>query len=170
MGSCRLRAFGAGRASLALLCLAGFAFDSFAAAGKTAVSDNPYKLIFRRNLFGLHPPLNPAVTPPAAPLSTIVLTGISTILGDKRAFLEITPPAKAAQPPKQMSCILKEGQREGQVEVIQIDPKSEFVKVSNSGTLMTLTFEKNGRKTTPPPLPVRALPHLQTSRLPLRSR
>jgi hypothetical protein len=166
MGSSRLAVFGIGRANLALVCIAGFAFDSFAAAGATAISDNPYKIIFQRNLFGLRPPMTAAVTPPAAPLPTIVLTGITTILGDKRAFLEITPPAKPAQPPKQTSCILTEGQR--QVEVIQIDPKSEFVKVSNDGTLMTLTFEKNGRKTTPasPPPPVRTLPHLQT--LPFR--
>jgi hypothetical protein len=37
--------------------------------------------------------------------------------------------------------------------VLEIDPKAESVKVSNSGTVMTLTFEKNGRKPTQAPTP-----------------
>jgi hypothetical protein len=46
--------------------------------------------------------------------------------------------------------MLAEGQSEGDIEVLEIDEKSGRVKVSNSGTIMTLTFEKDGLKQTPP--------------------
>ena len=110
---------------------------------------NPYKIIALRNIFGLRPPPPPQkVEAPSVPLPNIVLTGITTILGEKRAFLEITSLARPPQPPKPQSCILTEGQREGDVQVVQIDPKAESVKILNSGVEMLLTFDKNGRKPT----------------------
>jgi hypothetical protein len=131
---------------------------------------NPYERIVRRNIFGLRSPA-PAqkVEAPATPLPNILLTGITTILGEKRAFLEITPLTRPPQPPKPQSCILTEGQREGDVQVLQIDAKSESVRILNTGVEITLTFEKNGRKPTTvaaaapprqvmPSLPVRRLP------------
>jgi hypothetical protein len=161
-----LRRFG--QVTLAFLWLAGFAVAPAAVAGGTNVSDNPYKAIFLRNLFGLRPVEIRTAPPPPAPSSTIMLTGITTILGARRAFLEITPPAKPPQPAKQISCILEEGQREGAVEVVQIDPKNGSVKVSENGTLTTLTFEKNGRKTLPtPPTPATALHNVHAFRNPL---
>jgi hypothetical protein len=153
---------------LALLCLAGFGIARGAVAAGTTVSDNPYKVIFLRNLFGLHPVVAAPVIPPPVPSSTIVLTGITTISGGSRAFLEITPPAKPPQPAKHISCILAEGQREGPVEVVQIDPKNGSVKVSDNGTLTTLTFEKNGRKTSAMPAAPQAVAH--TFRLPRPSK
>jgi hypothetical protein len=64
-------------------------------------------------------------------------------------FFEITLPPRPAQPSKPHPCVLSEGQRDGNVEFLQIDPKAELVKVSNGGTEIALTFQKNGRK---PPL------------------
>jgi hypothetical protein len=145
--------------SLMFLFLAGVGAAPAAVAGGTNVSENPYRAIFLRNLFGLRPVEIRTAPPPPAPSSTIVLTGITTILGDRRAFLEITPPAKPPQTAKQISCILAEGQREGAVEVVQIDPKGGSVKVSDNGTLTTLTFEKNGRKTSPTPSTSAAVLH-----------
>ena len=144
------------------------------AAGNGPISDNPYRSISRRNIFGLREPAPVRkVEPLPEPLSTILLTGITTILGDKRALLEITAPVKPPQPSRQQSCVLAEGQHEGQVEVLQIDPRAGCVKVSNGGTVMTLTFEQNGRKsepTTPAPpprvafsLPRRQLPYRTAS-------
>lgn len=153
------------RTALALLFFAGIVLPSSAAA--TAGLQNPYTVIYNRNIFRLRPPMSAIVAPqPAVPLSTVIMTGISTVLGEKRAFLEITPPSKPPQSSKPISCILTEGQRESGIEVLQIDPKTEFVKVLNNGTTMTLTFDKNGRNTTSSPQ--RSPPHLQPVRFPLR--
>ena len=155
-------------ASLAFVCIACVAFDTIAAADGIAKSDNPYKVIFERNLFALRPPATGRiVAPPPAPSSTIVLTGITTVLGEKRAFLEITPPAKPPGPGKQISCILAEREREQGIEVLEIDSNAGSVKVSENGTVTTLTFEKNGRKT--PATAVRTLPRFQTLRLPVQA-
>jgi hypothetical protein len=65
-----------------------------------------------------------------------------------------TPPTNAPGPAvKEESYILTEGQRQGSVEVLNIDENAGSVRVNNSGTVMTLTFEKDGAKlpSTPPP-------------------
>jgi len=74
---------------------------------------NPYQGIIDRNVFGLKPP-----PPPPDPESTkppppkVFLTGITTILGNRRALLKMTPPAKPGEPAKEQSFTLGEGQRE----------------------------------------------------------
>src|SRR5438874_469686 len=93
---------------------------------------NPYHGIVDRNVFGLKdppppPPPNPdAGKPPTPP---ITLTGITTVLGNKRAFLTLQLPAKAPEPAKIASLMLTEGQRDGEVEVLEIDEKERTVKV-----------------------------------------
>ena len=117
-----------------ILCIAAVAVG--------ADSDNPYQGIVDRNVFGLKPP-----PPPGKPeekkvdLPPIILTGITTILGNKRALMNITPPGKPVQ-----SFILAEGQRDGELEVLEIDEKSGSVKVNQSGTVLSVNFEKNGLK------------------------
>src|SRR6185369_824073 len=107
-----------------------------------ADSGNPYQAIVDRNVFGLKPP-----PPPGKPeekkvdLPPITLTGITTILGNKRALMNVQSPGK---PPH--SLILAEGQREGEIEVLEIDEKGGNVKVNQSGTVVPLNFEKNGAK------------------------
>jgi hypothetical protein len=51
--------------------------------------------------------------------------------------------------------------------VLEIDSNAGSVKVSENGTVTTLTFEKNGRKT--PATAVRTLPRFQTLRLPVQA-
>lgn len=105
-------------------------------------SENPYQGIVDRNVFGLKPP-----APPGKPeekkvdLPPITLTGITTILNNKRALMNIQPPGKPLQ-----SFILAEGQRDGDLEVLEIDEKSGTVKVNQSGTVLSVNFEKNGSK------------------------
>ena len=68
--------------------------------------------------------------------------------------MKTQPPAgKPSDPAKEQSLILSEGQRDGNIEVLAIDDRAGSVKVNNSGTIMTLTFEKDGAKlpSTPPP-------------------
>ena len=115
-----------------------------------------YKSIPEQNAFRLKSP--PQIEPPGptnAPLAKLILTGITTILDTKRALLKALPSVNApGQQPKEESMILTEGQREGNIEVLNIDEVAGSVRVNNSGTIMTLTFEKDGAKLqSPPPLP-----------------
>jgi hypothetical protein len=50
------------------------------------------------------------------------------------------------------------GQREGEIEVLDIDEKAGSVKVSNSGAILTLTFEKDGAKLPATPMPAAPVP------------
>jgi len=121
-----------------------------------------YGSIPGRNAFGLKPPPKPEVNAPPPQVPKIVLTGITTVLGNKRALMKLQPAAgKPAEAGKDNSLILTEGQREGDIEVIEIDEIAGSVKVNNSGTVMILTFEKDGPKlpTTPfPPVAATGLP------------
>jgi hypothetical protein len=132
-----------------------------------------YEGIPERNVFGLRPPPSQQQQEPAAaPLPKITLTGITTILDSKRALMKVAAAnAKQPDPTKELSLILTEGQREGEIEVLQIDEKAGSVKVRNSGTVMVLTFEKDGAKLPPTPAPgspgapqlPSALPTVQTT-------
>jgi hypothetical protein len=94
-----------------------------------------------------------------------MLTGITTILGNKRALLKVQFPSKPPQPAKEQSCILSEGQRDGAIKVLQINEKTAIVKVDNSGTVMEITFEKPGPAppSKPGPQPYRPQPAMQTA-------
>jgi hypothetical protein len=120
--------------------------------GQTSPS-HPYAEIAARNVFGLRPPLSAPAQRPAAPLPKILLTGITTILGDKRALLKVTFPVQARQPAKEKLYILPEGHGEGSIKVLKVDVKSECVKVDNGGTIMEIALEQP-IPTKPPATPV----------------
>jgi len=134
-----------------LVCLmSGLAFCTAANSVPQDSADNPYQSIIDRNVFSLKPPPPPPDNTDANKPQTlkITLTGITTILGNKRVLMKTSPPpAKPGEGPKtEQSLILTEGQREGDIEVIQIDEKVGSVKVNNGGNVQTLTFEKDGAK------------------------
>jgi hypothetical protein len=111
------------------------------------VAANPYQGIVERNVFALKPPPRPEdALPPPQPPPKITLTGITTILGNKRALLKQQVPAKPPAPAREESYILTEGQREGDVEVLAIDEEAGTVKVNNHGTVQELSFDKDGVK------------------------
>lgn len=117
----------------------------FAMAPNRAFND--YDGIVSRNLFNLREPLTKIPEPITnAPPMNLNLTGITTMLGYKLAMLRTHPPPKPGTPPTDQTLTLTEGQREGDIEVLQIDEKAGRVKVNNGGTIMTLTFEKDGLK------------------------
>jgi hypothetical protein len=89
--------------------LSGCLLCSATRAASSSPPDNPYHKISERNVFGLKPPQPVIVVPPSGPLPRIVLTGITTILGDKRALLKIQFPAYPSRPAKEQSTILAEG-------------------------------------------------------------
>src|SRR5512142_2768606 len=101
-----------------------------ATATTTDGSGNPYQSIVIRNVFGLKPPPpppDPEANKPPPP--KIFLTGITTLQGIKRALLKTTPPPKPGEPAREQSLTLKEGEREGEIEVLEIDATARTVKV-----------------------------------------
>lgn len=113
------------------------------AKGWADTKENPYEAIVERNPFGLKPPPPPpdpsTNAPPAvaAPLATVELTGITDILGNRRALLEIVP-----GPGKQMiKPILAEGERVESVEVVAINMEKNEVTVKNGTVVSNLTFK-----------------------------
>jgi hypothetical protein len=121
----------------------------------------PYQAIPERNVFGLKPP--PAPPDPEAnkpPPPKITPTGITTILGNKRALFKVQMPAKPPEPAHEQSMILAEGEREGEIEVISIDEKLGEIKFNSYGSLVSLTLEKDGAKlpASPAPAPIPGAP------------
>jgi hypothetical protein len=116
-----------------------------------AASDNPYKSITARNSFALVAPPPPAPVEQPPPPANIKLTGISTLWGDKRAMLMVQDTSGPGKP--DLSYILREGQRDGQVEVLSIDDKNGIVKVKNAGVVSSLSFDQNGIKVAGLPVP-----------------
>jgi hypothetical protein len=113
-------------------------------AHAVSAGDSPYKNIVERNVFGLKPPQGPVADAPPPP-SKITLTGITTLLENKRALLSVQVPNKPLE-----TFMLTEGQRDGEIEVREIDEKAGTVKVLNHGVEQTLDFKIDGAK----PLPV----------------
>jgi hypothetical protein len=112
---------------------------------------NPYEAIAERNPFGLKdpppppPPEDNTPKPPPAPLATVELTGITSILSSKRALLEIIPgPGKPMLKP-----ILSEGERVESVEVVSINVEKNEVVIKNGSVTTNLTFKV--AKSTPVP-------------------
>ena len=141
-----------------LVCVVGsLALCTSSRAVTSENSENPYQSIVDRNVFSLKPappPTDPAEANKPQVLK-ITLTGITTILGNKRVLMKTAPPqGKPGEAPKtEQSYILTEGQREGDIEVIEINDKAGSVKVNNGGTVQTLTFEKDGAKLPSTPAP-----------------
>ena len=127
---------------LGLLVALGLATGVHAITQDAAV----YHSIAERNVFGLRPRPEAVVPPaPQQPLRKLILIGITTVCR-KRALLKAEPiPGRAGE--QEESLMLGEGEREGDIEVVQIDELAERVTVNNAGTVITLSFEKNGLKT-----------------------
>ncbi|MGD0615448.1 MAG: hypothetical protein ABSA69_08435 [Verrucomicrobiota bacterium] len=118
------------------------------------VPDNPYQGIIDRNVFDLKPPVDPAtLVPPAAPPPKITLTGFTTILGNKRVLFKVQLPPTPPAPAKEESYILTEGQRDGDIEVLEIDNTAGIAKFNNHGTIQTLDLAEDGMKPSNTPTP-----------------
>ncbi len=123
-------------------------------------TDLPYQEIVSRNVFALKPlppPPGPEDTKP--PPSKITLTGISSVT-KALVFMKTPPPTpkpgeplKPGETPKERFYMLHAGERDGDIEVLEIDVKTGVVKVNNAGQVETLTFEKNGVKLASTPAP-----------------
>lgn len=115
------------------------------AYGNTESSANPYQGIVDRNVFGLRPPPPPPSNEPVRPPApAVALTGITTISGKKLAFMNIQVPPKAGETakPGPQSFMLGEGEREGEIEVLEIDDKGGTVKLNDYGVITNVPFAK----------------------------
>lgn len=136
-----------------LLLLGCLLRDLAASAAPAGPFKNPSGYIAARNVFGLRPPSPRTPLSPPKPVPEVVLTGITTILPQKLALLEVTLPPKPRQPKKTHSYILAEGERDGPVQVLEINAKTGSVRADIFGKIMLLTFEKNGPHSTKAPRP-----------------
>ena len=126
-----------------------------AGVGAADVEPNsPYHQIAIRNVFDLKNPPAPARPPkPEIVLPKIRLTLITTIFSDKRAGLVWSAAAtRPGEPPREESHILRVGDAEAGVEVLEIDEVKGQVKIRNQGQLQSLTFTSNSTSPTAGPV------------------
>jgi hypothetical protein len=153
------------RNSLVTACLVGCVIAG-ALPARAITAGNPYlETITNRNLFALNPPPDPTLVAakPAVPPPNIFLTGITTIMGGKRALLRVARPARPPEPAREVPLILKEGgpEEEG-VQVLEINIAAGTVRVRNQGVDQLLDMEKNAPKGPPSaPAPGGAAPGLR---------
>ena len=112
---------------------------------------NQYASIARRNVFGLKEPVIKQDEPgPVVQLPKVFLTGITTVLNQRLAFLKTQPQAKPGGAAVELYFMLSPGQKQGEMEIIEIDEKAGRVKIIYAGTPMELTFDKDAPKSNPP--------------------
>ncbi len=123
--------------------VAGFILGAFA-----EVKENPYEVIIARNPFGLRPipivePPKPPEPPPPPPLE-IKLTGITTLGGPPRVFLEFKDPqTQKVDRPSPMS----EGDPyKDNITIVSIDAENQVVKIKVGETVRALDFDHDGIK------------------------
>ncbi len=132
---------------LSVVLLSGVALGSASALALT--EGNPYAAISGRNVFALKPPTPPPVVDPGknnAPPPNIELQGFTTILGRAQVLLKIKLPARPPEPAKDRSVVMDVGQREGDVEVLEMDAYAGVVKLKNQGNPVSLNLKDNGSK------------------------
>jgi hypothetical protein len=130
---------------------AGILIAIFGASGLIA-GDEPrdasrYDVIARRNAFGLQAaPSVPATAPPGAsetwkPPPDLKLTGVVCFPRMKAASLYLVEHGK---PPA--SYVLAEGEARDGIELVEINPSAETVRVKNQGVFVVLSFQTHGLK------------------------
>jgi hypothetical protein len=127
-----------------VVCLASvLALNAGTRADDSVLPNNPYVPIVVRNVFSLNPaPTNDVNATPVEPPPKITLNGIMSIFGRLQALYKVAVPAKPGQPAKDDSYILSEGQRQDEIEVVQIDEKNSLVTFNNHGIVQELPLVK----------------------------
>ena len=142
-----------------ILALLGCGMAFYASAAAIAPEDSAipgpstgqYQGIIDRNVFALKPP-----TPPPKPEENhppppkIMLTGITTILGKKLVLLKVSVPASKGAKAEDEALTLAVGERQGEVQVLDVDEINGIVKVDDYGTITNLNWDSNGIKVATP--------------------
>jgi hypothetical protein len=96
------------------------------AASTPGTGDNPYGAITLRNVFDLRPtPIIAPAEPAKEPPPNVDLIGLTTILKYPQAVFAIHEKGK----PAPVTFIMKEGERQGSLEVVKIDMPSKTARV-----------------------------------------
>jgi hypothetical protein len=125
---------------------------------KPLAPKNPYSAIVARNPFGLKPeppPPEPPAPQPTVSTTALKLTGVTTLLGGKRAMFVVEEPGKT----NLVSDLVREGDWDTYItnlQVLKIDERAGAVNVVYGGKELALNFKDNGIKppTGPAPVPV----------------
>lgn len=127
---------------------------------------NPYVAISGRNVFALKPapPVVPVNTPPPVAPAGIELQGFTTILGRPQVLIKVKIPPRPPEPAKDRSLVMDVGQREGEVEVLEMNTTAGTVTIKNQGNLLTLNLKDNSSK--PAAGPALAAPPVAGAALP----
>lgn len=122
-------------------------------SGFAATREEMYSLIVQRNPFGLNPEPEPVPEQPDEPEPepievNVNLTGFSMRKNVKKVYLMI-PPSKEDPNPQYLT--MEENERQGSLQVLQIDPEKATVKIRNAGKVGVLSFKTHGLKAAPAP-------------------
>lgn len=114
---------------------------------------NPYQLIVERNVFRLKAAAAAAVhgRDAADPPPKITVTGLTTILGDKRVLFKARMQAKSSVAPREESYVLAQGMSEAGIEVLAVDQKAGTATFNNHGVIQLLELATAGAETSPVP-------------------
>jgi hypothetical protein len=122
-----------------VVCLAGWA--TFNAHAETVLSsNNPYRSIVTRNVFGLRTPQPVEEARAVEVPPKIALDGIMRITGQPQAVFKVPNAARAAHASTDEPFILTEGQQRDGVEVVHIDETAGSVTFSNHGILQIISL------------------------------
>lgn len=116
---------------------------------------NPYFSIVARNPFGLKPEPPPPEPPPPQPTvspTALKLTGVTTLLGGKRAMFVVEEPGKS----NIVSDLVREGDWDTYItnlQVLKIDERAGAVNVVYGGKELALNFKDNGIQPPAAPMP-----------------
>ena len=134
------------------LMAASFVADAAPANG---AAENPFAVIFARNVFRLRPFQDQTHVVEKAPpkvLPKIVVTGVTDVCGRKQALVEISEIGKPSTRP-----VLAEGETFAGVQVVEIDVEESLVKVRVMGEEIELDLQPARPSPPPPPAPVLAV-------------
>jgi len=133
-----------------ILILAVSTLTSLQTHATTANAGNPYEKIFARNAFGLKDlPAPEAIVAPKDPPPKITLQGLTRVLEREQVLFKVAMPARPSQPAAEVSKILSEGERDGDIEVLEIDMDAGVIKFSNHGVTETKTMKDDAAKPSP---------------------
>ncbi|NOS71250.1 MAG: hypothetical protein HOP33_15120 [Verrucomicrobia bacterium] len=105
-------------------------------------ADTRYLEIAGRNVFRLRLPLKPEMEQPLPRLvATARLQGMTTILGYPQALIATRQISKPGESAQEINWILKEGESASGFRVIEINPKSGFVKLNYGEGLQVLLLK-----------------------------
>ena len=105
------------------------------------VTNQPYETIVARNIFGLMPPVPPAVdAPQGEPLVKITITGLMSIFGQFQVLFKASSPGKAGPPAKDNYYVLKQQQSEDGIEVLHINGETGVVTFNNHGAIQEIAL------------------------------